>query len=92
MKAAEKYDVIVFGAGTARKVMAWILAKAQGGRYLLIHGRRDPVIPYSEGEAARDRLVEAGAKCEWLPNDGVHTLDSDVTEVVGAFAAKVLGA
>ncbi len=55
---------------------------------ILSHGRQDPVLPYSEGEALRDLLTEAGLAVEFIPFDGPHTVHPDALDRV----ARLLGA
>src|SRR5262249_25745888 len=46
------------------------------------HGRQDPILPYSEGEALRDFLTEAGLSVEFIPFDGPHTVHPDALDRV----------
>ena len=54
---------------------------------VLSHGRQDPVLPFSEGEALRDLLSTAGLKTEFIPFDGPHTVHPDALDRV----ARLLG-
>ncbi|HUM09397.1 MAG TPA: phospholipase [Myxococcaceae bacterium] len=54
---------------------------------ILSHGRQDPVLPYSEGQALRDLLTEAGLGVEFIPFDGPHTVYPDALDR----AARLLG-
>ncbi len=46
------------------------------------HGRRDPVLAYSEGEKLARILKSAGFRSQWRPFDGVHEIPNSVlTEV-----------
>lgn len=54
---------------------------------ILSHGRQDPVLPYSEGEALRDLLTAAGLSVEFIPFDGPHTVHPDALDRV----ARLLG-
>lgn len=42
------------------------------------HGRGDPVIPFSDGELARDRATAAGATVTFVPFDGPHAIPDEV--------------
>jgi len=61
--------------------------KRAGLPVILSHGRRDPVLPYSEGEALRDLLTSAGLSVEFIPFDGPHTVHPDALDRV----AQLLG-
>jgi phospholipase/carboxylesterase len=54
---------------------------------ILSHGRQDPVLPFSEGEALRDLLSTAGLKTEFIPFEGPHTVHPDALDRV----ARLLG-
>ena len=54
---------------------------------IVSHGRQDPVLPYSEGEALRDLLAAAGLSVEFIPFDGPHTIHPDALDRV----ARLLG-
>jgi phospholipase/carboxylesterase len=54
---------------------------------ILSHGRQDPVLPYSEGEALRDLLTTAGLSVDFIPFDGPHTVHPDALDRV----ARLLG-
>jgi phospholipase/carboxylesterase len=44
------------------------------------HGREDPILPYSEGEALRALLAEAGLAVDFLPFDGTHTIHPEALD------------
>ncbi len=50
------------------------------GRVVLLvsHGRLDRVLPFSEGEALRDRFLALGYPVTWMPFVGPHTISRDV--------------
>jgi len=49
------------------------------------HGRRDPVLPFSQAQRLRSLLDEAGLDVAWLPFDGQHEIPPPVIEAAGSF-------
>ena len=54
------------------------------------HGRQDPILPYSEGEALRDFLTVAGLAVEFIPFDGPHTVHPDALDRVAQLLGSLL--
>ena len=54
------------------------------------HGRQDPILPYSEGEALRDFLTAAGLAVEFIPFDGPHTVHPDALDRVARLLGSLL--
>ena len=54
------------------------------------HGREDPVLPFHEGEALRELLVQAGLEVEWVPFNGPHTVHPDALDRVAALLGRLL--
>jgi phospholipase/carboxylesterase len=54
-------------------------------RFLLSHGRRDPVVAFSGGERARDLLEKHGFSVTWRPFDGGHEIPPPVLAEVDRF-------
>jgi phospholipase/carboxylesterase len=54
-------------------------------RFLLCHGRRDPVVPFSSGTQAKDLLEKQGFSVTWQPFDGGHEIPSPVLGAVNRF-------
>lgn len=54
------------------------------------HGRQDPILPYSEGEALRDFLTAAGLAVEFIPFDGPHTVHPDALDRVAQLLGSLL--
>ena len=54
------------------------------------HGRQDPILPYSEGEALRDFLTVAGLAVEFIPFDGPHTVHPDALDRVARLLGSLL--
>jgi phospholipase/carboxylesterase len=54
-------------------------------RFLLSHGRRDPVVPFSSGSGAKDLLENHGFPVIWRPFDGGHEIPLPVLADVERF-------
>ena len=54
------------------------------------HGRQDPILPYSEGEALREFLTAAGLAVEFIPFDGPHTVHPDALDRVAQRLGSLL--
>jgi phospholipase/carboxylesterase len=54
------------------------------------HGRQDPILPYSEGEALREFLTAAGLAVEFIPFDGPHTVHPDALDRVAQLLGSLL--
>ena len=54
------------------------------------HGRQDPILPYSEGEALRDFLTAAGLAVEFIPFDGPHTVHPEALDRVARLLGSLL--
>ena len=59
---------------------------------ILSHGRQDPVLPYSEGEALRDLLTTAGLSVDFIPFDGPHTVHPDAVDRMAQLLGSLLPA
>jgi phospholipase/carboxylesterase len=66
-------------AGAARGLEVW-----------QSHGASDPVLPFALAERLRDRLVEHGARVEFVPFRGEHEIPPRALESLGAFARRRL--
>ena len=64
--------------------------RRKGLRVLQSHGRSDPILPYADGEALRDLLVQAGLQVEFVPFDGPHTIAWQALDRLGALLASLL--
>jgi phospholipase/carboxylesterase len=54
-------------------------------RFLLSHGRQDPVLPFAGGTRAKDLLEKHGFLVMWRPFDGGHEIPSPVLADVDRF-------
>ena len=54
-------------------------------RFLLSHGRHDPVVPFASGGRARDLLEKHGFSVTWRPFDGGHDIPAPVLADVDRF-------
>src|SRR5215470_4288986 len=57
---------------------------------LLSHGREDPILPYSGGEALRDLLTTGGLKVDFIPFDGPHTVHPDALDRMARLLGSLL--
>jgi phospholipase/carboxylesterase len=55
------------------------------------HGRSDPVIPFTDGEATRDAATAAGAQVTFVPFDGPHAIPDAVEAEAVTFLRGVVG-
>jgi phospholipase/carboxylesterase len=54
-------------------------------RFLLSHGRQDPVVPFVNGTRAKDLLEKHGFPVTWRPFEGGHEIPSPVLADVDRF-------
>jgi phospholipase/carboxylesterase len=54
-------------------------------RFLLSHGRQDPVVPFPSGDRAKDLLEKHGFSVTWRPFDGGHEIPSPLLADVDRF-------
>ena len=54
-------------------------------RFLLSHGRQDPVVPFSIGSRAKELIEKHGFVVTWRPFDGGHEIPSPVLADVDRF-------
>ena len=58
---------------------------------LQIHGSADPMVPMPRGEAARDRLLEAGYSVDWLNYPMQHEVCTEEIATIGRWLGARLG-
>ncbi|HZL16163.1 MAG TPA: hypothetical protein VFG23_00330 [Polyangia bacterium] len=54
-------------------------------RFLLSHGRQDPVVPFANGNRAKDLLEKHGFSVTWRPFNGGHEIPPPVLADVAQF-------
>ena len=54
-------------------------------QFLLSHGRQDPVVPFANGNRAKDLLEKHGFPVTWRPFDGGHEIPSSLLADVDRF-------
>jgi len=54
-------------------------------RFLLSHGRQDPVVPFSGGSRAKELLEKHGFPVTWRPFDGGHEIPPSILVEVSRF-------
>jgi phospholipase/carboxylesterase len=65
-------------------------AANRGVPVLMAHGRLDPVVPLTRGQAARDMLTALGYPVEWHEYPMEHSVCPDEIDAVAAFIKRVL--
>jgi phospholipase/carboxylesterase len=89
LHAEKPYAGLAILSGTLISSARWVAAAAQNGPKLHVlqsHGRADPILPFSTGEALRDLLVTSGAQVQWVPHPGGHEIPGVVLSALAAFA------
>jgi phospholipase/carboxylesterase len=56
-------------------------------RFLLSHGRQDPIVPFPSGARARELLEQHGYAVTWRPFDGGHEIPPSLLPEVERFLA-----
>ncbi len=54
------------------------LSSLKGKKILMSHGKEDMSVPFAWGEAAKERLMEAGADVEFVAHEGGHAIPPTV--------------
>jgi len=87
LAGAPGVDLVVAMSGVLLmdSVPALTAAQARRPRFLLSHGRRDPVVPFSIGNRAKDLLEHHGFSVTWRPFDGGHEIPGPVLADVERF-------
>lgn len=62
--------------------------KRAGLEVLQSHGRQDPVLPFTAATWLQDLLVQAGARHEFVPFEGGHTIPAEVLRRLGDFLTR----
>lgn len=84
---------LVLLSGSLMSQDAWQL-RAEGRPGLPVfqsHGRHDDVLVFSQAERLRDLLESAGARVEFHPFDGPHTIPSETVDALAEFLTRRLG-
>jgi phospholipase/carboxylesterase len=66
--------VAMSGVLLVDSVPALAAARSEKPRFLLSHGRQDPVVPFASGARAKDLLEGHGFEVTWRPFDGGHEI------------------
>jgi phospholipase/carboxylesterase len=77
--------VAMSGVLLADSVPSLAAARATRPRFLLSHGRQDPVVPFASGERAKELLGKHGFDVAWRPFDGGHEIPPQVLAEVDRF-------
>jgi phospholipase/carboxylesterase len=73
------------GVLLADSVPGLVTPHAARPRFLLSHGRHDPVVPFASGARAQELLEKHGFPVTWRPFDGMHEIPPAVLAEVAKF-------
>ena len=88
MKNAHRYSPVATYTRPPRmgpKIPATPHASNNKPRFLLSHGRQDPVVPFQSGTHARELLEKHGFAVTWRPFDGGHEIPAPLLAEVERF-------
>jgi phospholipase/carboxylesterase len=87
LAAAPAVQLVVAMSGVllAESVPALVAPHPQSPRFLLSHGRQDPVVPFANGERAKELLDKHGFSVTWRPFAGGHEIPSPVLADAAGF-------
>lgn len=77
--------VAMSGVLLTESVPALTATHAERPRFLLSHGRQDPVVPFANGELAKDLLDKHGFSVSWRPFGGGHEIPPPVLAEAAGF-------
>jgi phospholipase/carboxylesterase len=77
--------VAMFGAILVDSLAALTAPRATRPRFLLAHGRHDPVVPVAGGSRAKELLEKHGFPVRWRPFDGGHEIPAPLLADVERF-------
>lgn len=91
LHGADALAGVVLLSGTLVAASEWLprLPTLAGRPVFQSHGRHDPLLPFSLAELLADRLRQAGARVDWHPFDGGHTIPPQVLGELGAFLREI---
>jgi phospholipase/carboxylesterase len=92
LRQDEAPAALVILSGTLAAEAEWRAraTRRKGLRVLQSHGRQDPILPFTEAEALRKLLQEAGLQVDFLPFDGPHTIPEEALEHLGVLLTALL--
>ena len=87
LAGAPGVDLVVAMSGVllVDSVPALTAPRAKQPRFLLSHGRQDPVVPFASGTRAKELLEKHGFPVTWCPFDGGHEIPPPVLADVDRF-------
>jgi len=77
--------VAMSGALLTDSVLALTAPRATKPRFLLSHGRHDPVVPFEGGTRAKELLEKHGFTVTWRPFDGGHDIPPPLLPEIDRF-------
>jgi phospholipase/carboxylesterase len=92
LRQDEAPAALVIFSGTLLAEPEWRAraVRRRGLSVLQSHGRQDPLLPFSDAEALRGLLQEAGLKMDFLAFDGPHTIPEVALDHLGALLLSLL--
>jgi phospholipase/carboxylesterase len=87
LAGAPRVDRVIAMSGVLLQdsVAALTTPRGEGPRFLLSHGRQDPVVPFASGARAKELLEKHGFAVTWRPFDGGHEIPQQVLAEVERF-------
>ncbi len=73
----ELLGAVVAWSGAIIDRAAWEQRAPGGVRFTVVHGRRDTVLPFAQGEALHALLRRVDPAAAWVPFDGPHTVSAE---------------
>lgn len=73
----ELLSAVVAWSGAIIDRAAWEQRVPGGVRFTVVHGRRDTVLPFAQGEALHALLRRVDPAAAWVPFDGPHTVSAE---------------
>jgi phospholipase/carboxylesterase len=73
----ELLGAVVAWSGAIIDRTAWEQRLPGGVRFTVVHGRRDTVLPFAQGEALHALLRRVDPTAAWVPFDGPHTVSAE---------------
>lgn len=73
----ELMAAVVAWSGAVIDRAAWEQHVPAGVRFTVVHGRRDTVLPFAQGEGLFALLQRVDPSASWVPFDGPHTVSAE---------------
>lgn len=73
----ELLSAVVAWSGAILDRAAWEQSAPSGVRFTVVHGRRDTVLPFAQGERLFALVQRVDPRAVWVPFDGPHTVSAE---------------